>query len=205
MFYHIAGDYVYREENFAVVDCGGVGYRLTVSGNTSDALGNPLPDGGKRVKLYTYLAVREDGVELFGFYTEEELAAFRLLISVSGVGPKAALSILSMMTPDGLAAAVCNEDARAIARANGIGPKTAARVVLELHDKFGGFAPSRPISAPSAAYNAAPSGGRTAEATEALATLGYSRPQIAEAMRHIDVSSLSVEDIITSALKYFSK
>ena len=129
MFYHIAGKFVHKEENFAVIDCGGVGYRLTVSMNTADALG--YADGERTVKLYTYLQVREDDVELFGFYTEDELAAFRLLISVSGVGPKAAMSILSLLTPEKLALAGAAEDIKAISRANGVGAKTAARVLGE--------------------------------------------------------------------------
>ena len=134
MFYHIAGEYVHAEESFVVIDCGGVGYRLTVSRNTAETLG--YPKGGERVKLYTYLQVREDGVELFGFYSEEELDAFRLLITVSGVGPKAAMAILSLFTPEKLAYAVAGEDVKAISRANGVGPKTAARVVLELTAQF---------------------------------------------------------------------
>ena len=205
MFYHIAGKFVHKEENFAVIDCGGVGYRLTVSMNTADALG--YADGERTVKLYTYLQVREDDVELFGFYTEDELAAFRLLISVSGVGPKAAMSILSLLTPEKLALAVAAEDIKAISRANGVGAKTAARVVLELKDKFKGISPvsnTTTISSTGAAATA-PSSGKLGEALEALTVLGYGRAEVTEALRKLDTTSLSVEQIITAALKHFAK
>ena len=204
MFYHIAGALVHKEESFAVIDCGGVGYRLTVSLHTAEALG--YPDGEKRVKLYTYLQVREDGVELFGFYTEDELAAFRLLISVSGVGPKAAMAILSLLTPEKLALAVASEDIKAISRASGVGPKTAARVVLELRDKFKGISPvgTAGVSSLSTAP-ATPSGGKLGEALEALTVLGYGRAEVTEALRRMDTANLSVEQIITAALKYFAK
>lgn len=204
MFYHIAGKFVHKEENFAVIDCGGVGYRLTVSMNTADALG--YADGERTVKLFTYLQVREDDLELFGFYTEDELAAFRLLIAVSGVGPKAAMSILSLLTPKKLALAVAAEDIKAISRANGVGAKTAARVVLELKDKFKGVSPiGGAAAAPSAGGATAPSGGKLGEALEALTVLGYGRAEVTEALRKLDTTALSVEQIITAALKYFSK
>lgn len=204
MFYHIAGKFVHKEESFAVIDCGGVGYRLTISMNTADALG--YADGERTVKLYTYLQVREDDLELFGFYTEEELAAFRLLITVSGVGPKAAMAILSLFTPTKLAMAVTAEDTKAISRANGIGPKTAARVVLELKDKFKGL-PMQGATAETEAGAAAPrmpSDGKLGEALEALTVLGYGRTEVMEALRKLDAASLTVEQIITAALKYFA-
>lgn len=207
MFYHICGAYVHREENFAVIDCGGVGYRLTVSQNTADALGMPA-ESGKTVKLYTYMAVREDAVELFGFYTEAELDSFRLLIGVSGVGPKAAMAILSLMTPEKLALAVSAEDTKAIARANGVGAKTAARVVLELRDKFKGLSLSGDIGdATSADLSPATAavGGHAQEAMEALAVLGYGRTEIAAALRGMNTGKMTTEEIITAALKYFSK
>ena len=207
MFYHIAGEYVHIDENFAVIDCGGVGYRLTVSRNTMAALGTP--GEGRRVKLYTYLQVREDDLELFGFADEAELSAFRLLISVSGVGPKAAMAILSLLNPDQLAIAVASEDVKAISRANGVGAKTAARVVLELRDKFGAIpVVGKAGSAKTAvgiAGGAPATGGKMGEALDALSVLGYSRAEASEALRHIDATSLSVEQIITAALKFFAK
>lgn len=208
MFYHIAGEYVHIDENFAVIDCGGVGYRLTVSRNTATALGTP--GDGRRVKLYTYLQVREDDLELFGFADEAELGAFRLLISVSGVGPKAAMAILSLFNPDQLAIAIASEDTKAISRANGVGGKTAARVVLELRDKFAAIPVTGKAGSAKAALGlggaAAPaSGGKLGEALDALSVLGYSRAEASEALRHIDTASLSVEQIITAALKFFAK
>lgn len=207
MFYHIAGEFVHIDESFAVIDCGGVGYRLTVSRNTATALGTP--GDGRRVKLFTSLQVREDDLELFGFADEAELSAFRLLISVSGVGPKAAMAILSLFNPDQLAIAVASEDTKAISRANGVGAKTAARVVLELKDKFGAIPVTGKAGNAKTALGisatAAPSGGKLGEALDALSVLGYSRAEASEALRHIDTTSLSVEGIITAALKYFAK
>lgn len=204
MFYHIAGKFVHKEETFAVIDCGGVGYRLTVSQNTADALG--YADGERTVKLFTYLQVREDDLELFGFYTEDELASFRLLISVSGVGPKAAMSILSLLSPEKLALAVASEDTKAISRASGVGAKTAARVVLELRDKFKGLAPvGTSTTAGLTGAATAPSGGKLGEALEALTVLGYGRAEVTDVLRRIDTSAMTVEQIITAALKYFSK
>ena len=113
MFYYLQGKLAYTELTTAVIDVGGVGYKLTVSGTTYSAL--PRASAEPTVKLYTYMAVREDEVELFGFYTEEELSAFKLLITVSGVGPKAAMAILSAFTPEKFALAVCTEDKTAVA------------------------------------------------------------------------------------------
>ena len=124
MFYYLNGELALRDINTCVIDCGGVGYKLTVSMITSESLASKL---GQKVKLYTYLAVREDGVEMFGFGSNEERHAFNLLTGVSGVGPKAAMSILSVMTPDRLAMAVCTEDIKGISKAPNIGAKTAAR------------------------------------------------------------------------------
>lgn len=208
MFYHIAGEYVHSEESFVVLDCGGVGYKLTVSRTTADALGHPSTREGK-VKLFTNLQVREDGVELFGFYTEEELDAFRMLITVSGVGPKAAMAILSLFTPDKLAMAVAAEDVKAISRANGVGPKTAARVVLDLKDKFKGL----PSAGGAAVHSGkapgfgggAEASGKMSEAVEALTVLGYSRTEVMTALGKVSTATMSVEEMITSALKYFAK
>ena len=140
MFYYLQGKLAYTDLTTAVIDVGGVGYELTVSGTTYSAL--PRTSSEPTVKLYTYMAVREDEVELFGFYTEEELSAFKLLITVSGVGPKAAMAILTLLTPEKFALAVCSEDTKTLAKANGIGAKTAARVVLELKDKMTKEAPA---------------------------------------------------------------
>ena len=140
----------------AVIDCCGVGYKVAVTGNTLTKLNNPAASAKEKVRLYTYMAVREDAVELYGFYTTEELDTFRMLIGVSGVGPKAAVAILSIMTPAALSAAIQAEDAKALSRAQGVGSKTAARIVLELKDKFAkklfSDVPETADAAPAAAF-----------------------------------------------------
>lgn len=191
---------------YAVIECGGVGYKITVSANTLTSLPMPEFDAAgnvtaeKNVRVYTHLAVREDGVELFGFYTKEELDAFKLLINVSGVGPKVALGVLSLFTPDKLYAAIAAEDAKAISRTQGVGAKTAARIVLELHDKVAKMAGVVPSSAAAPGTKARPvGGGKLADATDALAVLGYSRSEIAAAMKNVNMED-PLEDIIKSAL-----
>ncbi len=202
MFYYINGTLEYRNASVCVLDCQGVGYKLTVSLITSDSLVNKM---GQKVKLYTHLAVREDGIELFGFGSNEERECFNSLISVSGVGPKAAMSILSTLSPDRFSLAVCTEDAKAISKAPGIGAKTAARIVLELKDKIskdmmGGGANATLASEPSVSM---PSSVLT-EATEALMVLGYDKNTVLTALRGIDPSLTDVADIIKAALKKLS-
>ena len=204
MFYYVNGMLAHKEPGFAVIDCGGVGYRLTVSQNTLAALDRAAVRESK-VKLFTYMAVREDDVELFGFYTEEELTAFRQLIGVSGIGPKAAMGVLSAFTPDGLARAVCTEDVKAIAKSNGVGAKGAARIVLELKDKMsyaGGGA-----EVPTAAATAAPATKSTglAEAAEALTALGYARAEVNAVLSKLDTAGMASGDIIRAALAQFMK
>lgn len=204
MFYYLNGILAHKEPGFAVLDCGGVGYRLTVSQNTLAALDRASVRSDK-VKLYTYMAVREDDIELFGFYTSEELDTFKLLIGVSGIGPKAAMGVLSAFTPDGLARAVCTEDVKAIAKSNGVGAKGAARIVLELKDKMsyaGGEEPQTPST--TAAQPAAPSAG-LAEAAEALVALGYARSEVNAVLSKFNTARLSSGEIIRAALAQFMK
>ena len=206
MLYHVKGELMLSENGLAVVDCGGVGYALTVSTGTSEMLSPKL---GDEVLLFTHLQVREDGVELYGFGSREELSAFRLLITVSGVGPKAAISILSTMSPDRFAYAVCTEDAKALSRAPGIGAKTAARIVLELKDKISKDQMSGDLSSlkdtPTARAPIGAVSGKVKEAEDALSVLGYSRAEIASVLREVDTASLSLEDIIKAALRRFSE
>ena len=203
MFYYVNGMLAHKEPGFAVIDCGGVGYRLTVSQNTLAALDRAAARESK-VKLFTYMAVREDDVELFGFYTEEELTAFRQLIGVSGIGPKAAMGVLSAFTPDGLARAVCTEDIKAIAKSNGVGAKGAARIVLELKDKmsYAGGGTEAPTAATAAP--AAKSAG-LAEAAEALTALGYARAEVNAVLSKLDTAGMASGDIIRAALAQFMK
>ncbi len=202
MFYYLKGELAYREHGLCVIDCGGVGYKLTVSMNTSDELITKL---GKEVKLYTHLAVRENEVELFGFGSSEERECFNHLTSVSGVGPKVAMSILSSMTPDKLALAICTEDVKAIAKAQGIGSKTAARIVLELRDKFSkdviatAEAAKLNTSAASVAKNS-----NLSEAAEGLMVLGYDKNTVLSALKNVD-TSLPVGEIIRLALKNLAR
>lgn len=203
MFYFISGALEHLFPNTAVLNAGGVGFKLTVSNNTYDTIA-PRATKNEAVKLYTYMAVREDGMELFGFATESELDMFKLLITVSGVGPKAALAILSAFTPEKFILAVSTEDKKAISRANGIGPKTAARIILELRDKLlaQNMLPSDvPSGTAMPAIAAVQSGGQMTEAQEALLVLGYSRTEILNALQGINTSGMSVEDIIRAALK----
>ena len=148
------------------------------------------------------MAVREDGIELFGFMTEDELSYFKLLITISGVGPKAAISILSEMTPAKLAMAICSDDKKAISRANGIGPKTAARIILELKDKLKGqsFIDTEGTIAAEELSTSTPSGKRK-DAEDALTVLGYSRNEAAAALRTINTDELELDEIIRQALK----
>ena len=210
MFYHIKGLLSYLDPTFAVVEAGGVGYKLTISQTTYDAMPPRLTVSEQPVvKLFTHMAVREDGIELFGFYTQEELSAFKMLISVSGVGPKAAMSILSLLTPEKFALAVCTDDKKTISKAVGIGPKTAARIVLELKDKLTKEMSVQEQDMPAVSgknNTTAGSGSHAAfnDAIDALTVLGYSRSEAMEGLRGID-PSLSLEDMIRAALKKLMK
>ena len=200
MFYYLNGELALRDINTCVIDCGGVGYKLTISTITSESLASKL---GQKVKLFTHLAVREDGVEMFGFGSNEERHTFNLLTAVSGIGPKAAMSILSVMTPDRLAMAVCTEDIKSISKAPNIGAKTAARIVLELKDKIAKEMPMASASVKDTAgavSTARMSTGNLAEATEALMVLGYDRSTVIKALSGID-PTLDVGSIIRVALK----
>lgn len=203
MFYYLNGILTYRDINTCVIDCGGVGYKLTVSLITSEELADSM---NKQVKLFTHLSVREDGIELFGFGSGEERLCYNQLTSVSGVGPKAAMSILSTMTPDTLALAVCTNDVKGISRAPGIGKKTAERIILELRDKVSGDVMAGNLSTgkadvPSFTANS----GAMAEATEALAVLGYDRNTITTVLKGIDQSGLDAGGIIKAALKKLAR
>lgn len=204
MYYYLNGELTYRNANTCVVDCGGVGYKLTVSLITADEL---LTKVGKQVKLYTHLAVREGEIELFGFGSVEERECFNRLLGVSGVGPKVAMSILSTMTPGKLALAICTEDVKAIAKAPGIGNKGAARIVLELKDKISKEMMSDTIvsNASSHAQQSSALGPAISEAIEALAVLGYDKNTINSALNGIDTTISDVGEIIKIALKKLAR
>lgn len=207
MFYYLNGKLTVLENTIAVIDVGGVGYKLTISGTTHDSLPAPKlnPTEAQTVKLFTYLAVREDDIELFGFYSGEELSAFKMLISVSGVGPKAAMAILTLLTPEKFALAVCSEDTKTLSKASGVGAKTAARIVLELKDKLTKESASVISSGKSSLEFADAPKNRLSEAQDALVVLGYSRSEAVTVLKSIDTAGLELEDIIRIALKKLMK
>ena len=210
MFYYINGKLAHLENGVAVLDAGGVGYKLTISGTTYDAMPpNRSVKEPPQVLLYTYMAVREDGIELFGFASEAELASFKLLISVSGVGPKAAMSILSLLSPEKFALAVCSEDRKAIAKANGIGPKTAARIILELKDKLmrehAGETLVTAIGTETSSVAASGKRSKLSEAVDALLVLGYSRAEAMNALKDLNADGMELEEIIRITLRKMMK
>ena len=190
MFYYVKGELVMTDPQSAVVDCGGVGYKLTVSMNTLSR----LTELGKKVCLYTHFSVREDAVELFGFYDTEQLYAFRLLISVSGVGPKAAIAILSLLSPAKFAVAVSTGDTKTLSKASGVGAKTAARIVLELKDKVSATA----VADDGEAVVETARGGIIDDAIEALMVLGYQRQTAQKALAGCKGETL--EELMRAAL-----
>ena len=205
MFYYLSGELAYKDLGTCVIDCSGVGYKLTVSQITSESLASSV---GKKVKLFTYLAVREDGVELFGFYKNEELRLFRMLITVSGIGPKAAVSILSTASVTDIIKAIVTGNQKAISAAQGVGPKTAARVILELKDKLGGgeFDLSGTDDSTAAVINSTvAASSKISDAENALLVLGYTKGDISSVLKSIDVQNLELEDIIKLALAKFMK
>lgn len=191
MYYYIRGTLVQKSDNFIVVDAAGVGYMIYTSLNSIADAG----ETGHEITVYTYLHVREDVMDLFGFTTVEEKNMFLQLISVSGVGPKAALAILSVTTPSKFALAVVTGDVKTITKASGVGPKLAQRVILELKDKM--KAEELEIPAEDGDYEI-PSDNKS-EAISALVVLGYSASDAQKAVKGID-GSLGVEEIIKKAL-----
>ena len=198
MIYSLHGRLAVKEPNFAVVECGGVGYGCRTSCNTISQIG----ETGSDVMLYTHLYLREDMAELFGFATQQELSCFRLLISVSGVGPKAATSILSDVTPERFAFLVASGDSKAFTKTKGIGAKTAQRIVLELKDKISSESLSGSFS--GASVPASPAGdtasASVSEALEALMVLGYSQGEAASVLGKLD-PSLSTQELIKETLR----
>lgn len=197
MFYSLTGKIIYTGDQFFAISCGGIGFRCFATRNTLSAINVKNAD----VTVFTHLNVREDALDLFGFATEQELDAFKMLISVSGVGPKAALAILSELSPDAFAIAVASGDAKAITAANGVGPKLAQRVIMELKDKISNVSfVSEQSVATSAAVSAVNNLSNTSEAIAALTALGYSQSEASVAISKLS-PDLSVEELIKGALK----
>ncbi|MGM9537112.1 MAG: Holliday junction branch migration protein RuvA [Candidatus Onthomonas sp.] len=200
MFYYVSGTVAHVEPRLAVIDCGGVGFACNTTANTLSALTK-----GKKATLYTHLAVKEDDMTLYGFASREELNLFRQLISVSGVGPKAALAILSVSTPSNLALSIITGDTKPLVAAPGVGKKIAQRVVLELKDKL-----AKEQGEALEQYTAPQNGlvlaeDKLGESAAALAVLGYSQSEINMALKGIDLEGLTPEQIIKQALKKMMK
>ncbi len=196
MYYYISGTLVQASAGMAVIDNHGIGYRLTVSDKTIGHLSEAQGD----VKLYTYLVTREDSSELFGFYDTEECRTFQMLITVSGVGPKAAMSILSELTPARFAMAVISNDPKAISAAQGIGLKTAQKIILELQDKMKKNQASQKAVSASKDTVQATAGDNFTAAADALVVLGYTRKEAYDALDGISEDT-ALEDMIRQGLK----
>ena len=198
-------EYVDLEEGMAVLETGGIGYQILLSGRDLEL----LPSAGEEVRLYTYLQVRDDAFVLYGFFTREDRKLFGQLLGVSGIGPKGALGILSGLSADDLRFAVLADDAKTIVKAPGIGLKTAKKLILELRDKLSlEEAFEARLAGEKAREGAEPSAGLTAarnEAVEALTALGYSSSEALKAVRQVEAADgMDVEEILKAALKYMS-
>ena len=194
MIYCLSGKILKKNPDSAVISCGGVGYWVQIPSSASGA----LPPVGGEATLYTVLSVSENDISLYGFASEEQQACFKILTGVSGVGPTAGLAILRVLTPDRIALAISSGDHKAFTAANGVGPKLAQRITLELKDKVGkGLAGSAELGQVSAA---AQSAGGVAQAIGALVSLGYSQSEAAQAVARLD-ASLPVEELIRLALR----
>ncbi len=194
MFYSLTGTVVHTDETSVALSCGGVAFRCFTSFNTL----RKIASTGETVTLYTYLSVREDALDLFGFADTDELDCFKILIGVSGVGPKAGLAILSQLTPDKLALAVASGDVKAITAAQGVGPKIAQRIITEIKDKLAPFA-TGVAAVQFAEVKAAVSQDSGNEAVDALMSLGFSRTEASVAVGRLD-PSLPVDELIKKAL-----
>ena len=199
MFYSVRGKLIYMDATTAVVECGGVGYNCQTTMNTLKTLRL-----GDEATLYTHLNVREDAMELFGFSTKTELDTFKTLIGVSGVGPKAGLAILSVLSPEQVAMAIATDDVKTITRAQGVGKKIAQRIVLELKDKLAkSLATDDGMSqVTDAAVNA--STGNIPKAIEALGVLGYAPSDVSPILATLD-SALPVEQLIAQTLRQMGR
>ena len=202
MFYHIEGKVCELAPSLAVLDCGGIGFALNVTANTLTGL-----KLGERAKLYVSESIGESNFDLFGFLDKSEKRFFEMLISVSGIGPKAAMSILSHNTPEGLALAIISSDEKALTVAPGIGKKIAQRVILELKDKVSKEMAGTKAEIP-AAFSAAPvqtGGSAVNDALAGLTVLGYSSAEIAPILKKLDTQDMTAEQIIRSILKQMVK
>lgn len=200
MFYYLNGTVAVIDLGLVVLDCGGVGFSVSTTTTTMARL-----KIGEKALLYTHCAIREDAFDIYGFATKREMETFRLLIGVSGVGPKAALAILSTVNPDGLHMAVVTQNEKNLTAAPGVGKKLAQRILLELKDKLGGQAELDFSAGDGGSAPVLQPGSKATEAAQALQVLGYDQGSINAAMKGIDVEVLSLQDIIKQALKAMMK
>lgn len=196
MIYSVKGKVVHTEQNLVVVECAGIGYGCQTTLNTLRNV-----QVGDEIVLYTYMSVREDAVELFGFSTQKELQTFKLLININGVGPKAGVSILSILSPEQVAMAVSSGDWKTITQANGIGPKMAQRIVLELKDKFKSLKINDSVTENG---NNPSVSGNIPSAVQALAVLGFSAADVTPILTQLN-PNMSVEQMIGATLKKLGK
>lgn len=198
MIYSLRGKLIFSDVSVAVVECGGVGYKCTISAKTLGA----LPETGKEVMLYTHMNVREDAVDLFGFISMDEMRCFKLLISVNGVGAKMGIALLSEFTPEFITSYIASGDYKALTAASGVGPKLAQRIVLELKDKVGSLGVT-PVSSTGNTPVAAASSDNIKNAATALVSLGFLQSEANRALAGLDVN-LSTEELIKAALAKIS-
>lgn len=201
MYAYIKGTLEIKTTEYVVVETSGIGYKIFMSESAIDKLG----ELGTEVKIHTYLRVREDDMSLFGFNSNEELRMFELLLSVSGVGAKSAIVILSNITPSSFALAVITDDVSKLKKLPGIGPKTAQRIILELKDKLKAVEDTSKDELEEMLSKKEDDGESVSEAISALQVLGYTRKEIDKAFEKFDKSGLSVEDIIKKGLLYLAK
>ncbi len=194
MIYSVKGTVIHIEAGFAVVECAGIGYKVQTTLTTQREL-----KVGATATLFTHMNVREDAVELFGFYSKGELSTFKLLISISGVGPKVALAILSELSSEQIALSVSAGDYKTLTRASGVGPKLAQRIVLELKDKIKGMS-TESVDGVVQKGSAISDTGNIPKAVAALAVLGYSAADVTPVLSQLD-PSLTVEQLIAATLK----
>lgn len=199
MIYNLNGKLTYVDPTFIVIECGGVGFKCFASTTTITSISTV----GTNVNVLTYMSVKEDSIDLYGFATQEELNAFKLLISVSGIGPKAAMAILSVLPPDRLSVAVSSGDVKAIQSAQGVGKKTAERVVLELKDKMVGIGSAHTNTIVEGIQSVAQSD-NAQEAVEVLVSLGFNQSEAASVVGTMD-KSFSVDEMIRKGLKSLSQ
>ena len=199
MIYNLSGKLTYVDPTFIVIECGGVGFKCFASTTTITSISTV----GTNVNVLTYMSVKEDSIDLYGFATQEELNAFKLLISVSGIGPKAAMAILSVLPPDRLSVAVSSGDVKAIQSAQGVGKKTAERVVLELKDKMVGIGSAHTNAIVEGIQSVAQSD-NAQEAVEVLVSLEFNQSEAASVVGTMD-KSLSVDEMIRKGLKSLSQ